>query len=123
MPGADILMVDDNHTLRKVVQRYLGERGLDIVTVATAAAAGQVLARQPPRMLLVDMQLPDAHGLELVRRYAARGLTVIAVTADSSPRCERELRRAGAAACLIKPFTLPALAEAVDRALARPAPR
>ncbi|MEK7322952.1 MAG: response regulator [Pseudomonadota bacterium] len=118
MRNTDILMIDDNRILRKVVQRYLTRRGLGIITVATAAAAQRVLARHSPRLLLVDMQLPDASGLTLVRNFAARGITVIAITADSSPRCEHELHHAGAAACLIKPFPLPVLAQAISHALA-----
>lgn len=118
MRDTDILMIDDNRILRKVVQRYLSRRGLGIITVATAAAARRVLARHAPRLLLVDMQLPDASGLALVRSFTAHGITVIAITADSSPRCEHELHRAGAAACLIKPFPLPVLAQAISHALA-----
>lgn len=117
MHNTDILMIDDNCILRKVVQRYLTRRGLGIITVATAAEAQRVLAHHTPRLLLVDMQLPDASGLSLVRNFAVRGITVIAITADSSLRCEYALQRAGAAACLIKPFPLPTLAQTISYAL------
>ncbi|WP_043820486.1 response regulator, partial [Rubrivivax gelatinosus] len=74
-----------------------------------------------PALVLLDIQLPDADGFELLRRLRARSETeaipVVAVSADAMPERIAAARAAGFADYLTKPLEQGRLLEAVDRVL------
>lgn len=68
-----ILVVDDEASIRKVVARALGEAGYLTITVPDRKSALEALAGQRFQLAILDVQLPDANGLdlceEIVRDY------------------------------------------------------
>jgi response regulator of citrate/malate metabolism len=83
----------------------------------TAALALDALARRPVDLVLLDMNLPDAHGIELCRRIRAAGVgvDVLAVTSARELATVRAAAAHGVVGYLLKPFTYAALR---DRLLA-----
>ena len=127
MAGEPILIVDDNPTNTKLVSFLLGAQGYEVKTAARADEALAVLAGWRPRLILMDIQLPDVDGLELTRRLKAdpktREILVLAVTAYAMKGDEEKAREAGCDGYVAKPIDtrkLPALiARLLDPGAAR----
>lgn len=123
-----LLHVEDHEAnlqvLRMVLQRCRpGWRLLEARTVAEAAIASR---QQRPDLVLVDMRLPDGTGVDAIQAVLGEhdppGPTVVVLTADATPRVERETRRAGASACWAKPPALPDLLTLLDATAAEVRP-
>src|SRR5439155_11912523 len=119
-----VLYIEDNPANLQIVETILGELrpGLELRT-ATDGAAGADLAReQRPDLLLLDLNLPDVPGEEVLRRLRARVETadvpVLVLSADSTSRNITRLLATGADAYLTKPLDVPAFVAVVDKLLA-----
>ena len=67
-----ILLVEDDPPTLWRLQDALVKAGFDVAAAATLAEARTSLAARVPRVLLTDLQLPDGHGVELIRQTRAR---------------------------------------------------
>src|SRR5262249_19325435 len=119
-PGSGrVLVVDDDRDLCEALTNLLVRRGHYARWEATAARAMAALDEQEFDVLLVDVNLSDADGLELCARIASDrpNLPVIVMTAFGSVETAIAALRAGAYDFLMKPFDLEVLSGAVGRAL------
>ncbi|TCN28324.1 DNA-binding response OmpR family regulator [Kribbella orskensis] len=64
----DVLVVDDEPEIRRVLRGYLEAEGFRVVEAATGAAAVDRVRLQEPAVILLDVMLPDLDGLEVLRR-------------------------------------------------------
>lgn len=76
-----IMVVDDNEKIVEVLAEYLEASGYRTVRAFDGPTALTRLAEQRPDLALLDVMLPGIDGLELTRRFQARGVPVILVTA------------------------------------------
>lgn len=114
-----VLIVDDEADVRRVLKRWVGGAGHELVEADSAAAALEVLARRPADVVFCDVQMPGGRdGLwlagELRRRYPASA--VVLATGVSTVPPESSLQ-AGVLAYLIKPFERTRLLEALETAV------
>ena len=72
MSPADVLVVDDDEDIRVSLDRGLRLSGFDVVAVADGEAALAAVAADPPRCIVLDVDLPGASGVEVVARRAMR---------------------------------------------------
>ncbi len=118
MPVPSILVVDDDRSLRELLQMHLEERGL-AVEVAGTGAEGEKLAREKrPQVIVLDVHLPDRSGLDLLE--ALRQTTdapVLVVTAFHDMATTILAMKSGAFDYIRKPIDLFAFDAALDRAL------
>jgi len=110
------LVVDDDYRVADLHAAFVGKvDGFTVVGQAhTARAAYEAIAEDPPDLLLLDLYLPDAHGLELLRRLQSRPTPrpdVIVITAARDASSVRTALQLGAVSYLVKPFAFDALAE------------
>jgi DNA-binding response OmpR family regulator len=79
--------------------------GLDARAARSGAAAVEAVAADRPRVVVLDPELPDADGCDLIRRIRASAVApeVVVVTGETAPAWRRAVTAAGAAACLLKP--------------------
>ena len=70
-----VLLVEDTLSLARTYKKYLSDQPYDLVHVETGGAALQLLERQAPDAVLLDLVLPDMDGLEILRHIAAEGGT------------------------------------------------
>jgi DNA-binding response OmpR family regulator len=111
-----ILVVDDERDLAATCQRLLSRRGWNVVTAGSREAALTALARTPrPVLAIVDRQLPDGDGLDVLRAALTFGTPVIMVTGYGSAATRRLALDEGAAGFLAKPFSSHDLLELVRR--------
>lgn len=103
-----VLVVDDSHVIRRLVEVVLSQVQLDVVTVATGTEACELLESDPPDMLILDVGLPDMSGwdiLEFVRGVPELGkVSIVMLTGRSDADDIDRATELGADAYLLKPF-------------------
>ena len=108
-----VLVVEDEPVAAEAHRAYVDRTpGFTTAAVAgTGAAALDALARRPVDLVLLDMNLPDGHGIDLCRRIRGTRaqVDVLAVTSARELATVRAAAASGVVGYLLKPFTYPAL--------------
>jgi DNA-binding NtrC family response regulator len=114
-----VLVIDDDASLRRVMEIQLEEIGCDVVAVASGNDALAVLEEIAPALVITDLRIPGMSGMELLKLLRADHpeITVIMVTAYGTVRTAVEAMKAGAYDYLTKPIDYDELALVVTRAL------
>jgi CheY-like chemotaxis protein len=127
MAGEPVLIVDDTPLNVKLLEVLLEQAGYDVRSAADARETLAILASFRPRLILLDVQLPDMDGLELARRLradpATRAISLVAVSSHALPGDADKALAAGCDAYLTKPLDTRALPDLVARYLQGPPPR
>jgi PAS domain S-box-containing protein len=115
-----VLYVEDNEVNMLIVRELLAQRPRLSFHGAVTGAEGLAAARRlHPSLVLVDMQLPDMNGLELLKRLRADPQTAtlpcVALSANAMPEDVRAARAAGFDDYWTKPIDLSAFLAAIDR--------
>jgi DNA-binding NtrC family response regulator len=118
--GVSLLAVDDDPLSLDLARDSLGSLGVRILTASTGADARTVLAAERPQIVLLDLMLPDANGLELLEEItqAAPGTDVILLTGHYTPESAVEAIRKGACDYLTKPVKIATLRARVQELVA-----
>jgi DNA-binding response OmpR family regulator len=100
-----ILLVEDDLSLRGSLCQFLNDHGYHTLTAGTARHGWEMISQQRPALCLLDLNLPDGSGLDLLRRIAQGGLPtrVIVMTAFDL----KHLRPAGIEGTLVAWMTKP----------------
>ena len=99
------LIVEDSATLCAIYSQYLDGSGLDVMAVETLASARETLVELNPQLILLDIELPDGNGLDLMDdlwRVTPRPAVVV-MTGHGSDYAEQAIE-SGADDFLNKPF-------------------
>jgi DNA-binding response OmpR family regulator len=104
-----ILIAEDHHVSRHLLERNLSSWGFDVITADNGATAWQILeSEEAPPLAIVDWMMPGLNGLEVCRRLRAlQGRSyvyVILLTAKSQKEELAEGLEAGADDYIVKPF-------------------
>ena len=113
-----ILLVEDEPRLRQTLARSLAGRNFQVVEVTTAGGAIAAVTNRRFDLMLLDINLPDATGWDVLRglRRAERQLSVVVMSAvPPNPARVREFRPFG---ILHKPFPIDALLRLIHSACA-----
>jgi len=119
MPGRQILYIEDNPVNALIISQLLERRRDLVLTVAEDGTRGVALAAElGPDLILLDMQLPDFDGIEVMRRLRADPATAripcIALSANAMPEDIDAALRAGAADYWTKPLEFKAFLASLD---------
>jgi DNA-binding response OmpR family regulator len=104
--NAHILIIDDEASLRQTMARILQRAGYEVTTAATGTEGLTLVSEHPFDLLYLDIRMPDANGLELLKDIHARfpDLPVILFTAQPDLHSAVEALRRGATDYLLKPL-------------------
>jgi len=120
---ADVLVVDDDHTVREVVVSYLRANGHRVVDVADGESALAAQRAHPADLVVLDLMLPGLDGLEVCRRLRQAGdVPIIMLTARGAETDRVVGLRIGADDYVTKPFSPRELVLRVDSVLRRARP-
>ena len=112
-----ILVVEDNDLNRKLFCELLKASGFAVEPVADGRDALERARQFVPNLVIMDIQLPNVSGLELIERIKAdkdlRTTPVLAVTAYAGKGDEERIRDAGADGYLAKPVGIAPFVAAV----------
>jgi DNA-binding response OmpR family regulator len=104
-----VLLVEDEAPLRLAIARNLTNRGLEVREVVTVAEALQALNANLPDLILLDLNLPDRTGWDLLRDMQRRGIDVPTIVVSAVRVSQSRLDEFHPMAYLPKPFPLDAL--------------
>ena len=116
-----ILVVDDEHTIREVVRRYLEHDGFSVAEAASGQAALDAIDSQPPDLVVLDLMLPGIDGWSLTNRLRASGhdIPIVMLTARGETSDRIYGLDLGADDYVTKPFSPQELVSRVRAVLRR----
>src|SRR5713101_3579524 len=114
-----ILIIDDERPILLTLEALLGRHGYDVETSGTASQGLKLLKTKSPALVLLDLQLPDAEGLQTLDQIKAEfpGTPVIILTAHDSLHNAIESIKRGAFHFISKPYAPEELLSLVEKAL------
>ena len=108
MPRERILIVDDNELNLKLLRWLLEKNGYEVYTAGDAKTARVSVRAVRPRLVLMDIQLPDIDGLQLTREFKTdpelRDIPVVAVTSYAMKGDRQKSIDAGCDGFITKPI-------------------
>ena len=110
-----ILIVDDDESMRTFLSTVLQEAGYGVVVADGVEAGLQVLEETWVDLLVADVRLGSANGLQLIA-MSRQSMPTIAITGFADPVIEAQARQFGAMV-LLKPFTSESLLALVEKRL------
>jgi DNA-binding response OmpR family regulator len=115
-----VLVVDDDETVRDVVRRYLERDGHEVAVAGDGESALQLVAKQLPDLIVLDLMLPGIDGLEVCRRLRQRySVPIVMLTALGEEEDRVVGLQLGADDYVTKPFSPRELALRVGSVLRR----
>jgi CheY-like chemotaxis protein len=126
LSGRRILVVDDQPSIRGILETALSEAGADVWCVGDGPTAIRLLESASPELILLDLAMPGMNGWQVLEALSGKPRTagipvVLETSAEDFPSFQRA-RKHGVAAFVNKPFRLAEVVETCRRILegARP---
>jgi two-component system response regulator MprA len=106
MSHAAVLLVDDDASIRRMLERTLAAEGYEVSAVADGGAALAAVERSVPDVVVLDVAMPGVDGLAVTRRLRAKGLGVPILLLTARDALEHRVAGldAGADDYVLKPF-------------------
>jgi CheY-like chemotaxis protein/predicted regulator of Ras-like GTPase activity (Roadblock/LC7/MglB family) len=118
---AKVLVVDDSLSVRKVVERALAGRRIDVVQAASGSVARELIERESPDVIVCDVIMPDQDGCDIcafVKSHPRLGRTpVLLMSGIVSESVRERAAHVGADDILLKPFAADDLVARLERLL------
>jgi DNA-binding response OmpR family regulator len=107
-PEPQVLVVDDEPSVRQALERALRLEGFAVSTAAGGHAALEAVAERPPSVIVLDVTMPDLDGVSVVRKLRAAGLDVPVCILSARDEVDDRVAglQAGADDYLVKPFAI-----------------
>ena len=117
----DLLIVDDEASLRDFLSIVFEEEGWSVETAASLAEGRAAVQKKEPDVVLCDLMLPDGTGIDYLREIKAQNpsIAVVMITAYTSTKSAVEALKAGAIDYIAKPFDIEELKIIVRKASER----
>ncbi|MCX7380207.1 MAG: sigma-54 dependent transcriptional regulator [Alphaproteobacteria bacterium] len=117
-PGR-VLIIEDQQAQAELARLFIAGLGYEARIASSAAQAHDVALEWRPDGILLDIELPDYNGLELLSRLRAAGVdaVVVVVTASASMELAKQAIRAGAEDYVVKPYNRDRLGVTLRNAL------
>lgn len=117
---ADILVVDDEVGIRELLSEILADEGHSVMLAENATKAREIRGGRRPDLVLLDIWMPDADGISLLKEWSSNGLLtmpVVMMSGHGTIDTAVEATRIGAVDFLEKPIALQKLLATVKKCL------
>jgi DNA-binding response OmpR family regulator len=101
-----ILVVDGNLAIADLLVELLTDAGYAALTASDGPSTFWLIINYAPALLLLDMQLPDIAGSELIAQLHGAGVAAMPIVLMSTAPGDAEQHVVGACRCLTKPFDI-----------------
>lgn len=118
--NATVLVVDDEERIRSSLRGILGDEGFRVLDTGDAPAVMELIERERPALVLLDVWMPELDGIELLRRIKTErpATRVIMISGHANIQNAVAATRLGAEDFLEKPFSVDGLLAAIGRVMA-----
>lgn len=115
-----ILVVDDEEGIREALSEILGDEGYQVITASTGEEALNILRKEPPDLVLLDIWLPGMDGIETLReiKNLRSDVPVIMISGHGTIEIAVKATKMGASDFLEKPLSLDRVIISARNALA-----
>lgn len=114
----NILSVDDERIIQKMMQKILGKQGLNVISATNGKEALEILQSQKIDLILLDVMMPVMDGFETLKRIKSdeklKNIPVIILTASANVRTFSRMIKMGADDFIVKPFEQNNLRRKID---------
>ncbi|MEA2050904.1 MAG: response regulator [Campylobacterota bacterium] len=104
----NILLIDDSKVVRYVIKSLLDVRNYNVITAKNAKDGIEIIKNNKISLLLLDMELPDMHGIEVLEKlrelYVINTFPTLILSGSSNPSIVRQALKKGSSDFLRKPF-------------------
>lgn len=114
-----VLVVDDEERIRSALRGILSDEGFRVVDTADAPHVVEIIARENPSVVLLDVWMPEVDGIEVLRRIKTEcpDTPVIMISGHANIQSAVAATKLGAADFIQKPFSVTGLLTSISRAL------
>lgn len=114
-----VLVVDDEEGIRSSLRGILSDEGFRVVDTGDAPGVMELIHRETPSIVLLDVWMPELDGIELLRRIKSErpGVPVIMISGHANIQSAVAATRLGATDFIQKPFSVSGLLASISRAL------
>lgn len=121
---AKILVIDDELSIRSLLDTLLGRKGYDVVLAANGQKGLALLRREHPDVVVLDLKMPGMDGIAVLQqiRNLNPSQPVIVLTGGGTVEMEQQVRTLGVIEFVEKGFSLHLLGDALKRVLGTPNP-
>ena len=118
--NATVLVVDDEERIRSSLRGILSDEGFRVLDTGNAPGVMEIIAREKPAVVLLDVWMPELDGIELLRRIKSEKpeTHVIMISGHANIQNAVAATRLGAEDFIEKPFSVGGLLASIDRVLA-----
>lgn len=119
MPRPSVLIVDDNDLMRSLLRSMLRDSEYEVIGEArNGVAALELTERLRPKIVCMDVVMPEMNGLEALQAIKARHPETVVIMLAGSPSVDhvRSSIENGASGFVVKPFNAGKVLDTVDRA-------
>jgi len=120
---AKILVIDDEESIRSLLDTLLVRKGYEVVTASNGRKGLEFFRREHPDAVVLDLKMPEMDGLMVLKaiRSLDQKLPVIILTGAGTPEAEQEAHALGVTEFVEKEFSLHHLGDSLKRHLNTPA--
>ena len=108
LPSRRVLVTDDDRMIRLLVRMLLEKEGFKVLEAENGAVGMEMARREKPDLMLVDLQMPDIDGFQVIQMMRAdknlASIPLLVLTSESGSEVESKVLEMGADDYLVKPF-------------------
>lgn len=115
-----ILVVDDEQEVNELIKSYFERRNFEVLTTESGRQALTIIKQQNPQVALLDINLPDISGIELlklIRQFNSTVKVIVVSGHDSETIMNGEVKELDVFKFMCKPIMLPDLEEVIAKAV------
>src|SRR5438876_3120738 len=116
MVNATVLVVDDEERIRSTLHGILSDEGFRVLSTGDAPGVMEIIAREQPEVVLLDVWMPELDGIELLRRIKSEKpqTHVIMISGHANIQNAVAATRLGAEDFIEKPFSVSGLLASLE---------